>query len=204
MVEKGFEQVYEGKYDSGGNRYDYLVIDVDILRETSTGKYVYREHGDDTGSFWQKDETYESLLEAFNNLFDIDKIGFYLYAFEIKFLEPSQRFQYTKHLMEHINHNHAARKQIAEIDDKTLKSISRYLGIELKFIENAKEKGLKEIWYTVGGEQLFAVGNVELNSNMVTIKDENEDVLLLTQLSDKISIKTQAIGQNPYCYFVKN
>lgn len=172
----------------------YEEVTVKIYRNDETNKFHFLDYGI-YGSRWTGDELIcETFQEAFEYVFNYD--SFYFFKFKIDDIHSTQIFYYTKKLIEKLN-----LLQYRSIEDIPIENFKQLLGIEIKLIENADKKGLKKINLVKDKVKHFLVGKLVLESSMVIIKNDEDEIIYLTSI-DNLTIQTENINKEYYWYFI--
>lgn len=189
---------YDSVSDEPSCPYPPIEINTVIEKDELTNQFHYIDFGIE-GSPWREEIIYETFEEAFNYFYEY-KMGFYL--FKIVEIEFGKKFLYTKKLIEKLNTD-----QYKKIKNIPIESFKEHLGIEIKLVENANKKNIRKINLikniNISGEmKSFFVGKIGIDGSIITIKNENEEIIFLTS-SENLTIETEEIKEDYYWYFKK-
>lgn len=182
--------------DSPQNPYPPLDVNIVIEKDLLSNKFHYIDFGMEDIP-WRIEDIYDTYEEAINKFYN-HNISFYL--FKIKNIKESKIFSYTKKLIERLN-----KEQYDKIEKIPLKSFKKYLGVELKLILKSKGVNIINIVKdrnTKNEKKSFFVGKLAIEGSMITIKNENDNIIFLTS-SENITIETEEIKNEIYWYFKK-
>ncbi|TKC10760.1 hypothetical protein FA048_11350 [Pedobacter polaris] len=176
-------------------------IVVSIEKNNINNKIHYLENVFDFGVHLQKiDKEFLTIEEALKQFYVIKEPRFYFY--KLIYIDSSQIFSFTKKLINALNIN-----QHKKIENLNTDYFKCHLGIELKLIEDANEKGLQVIKLiksknTLNEIKSFFIGNISIEGSMVTINDENNNIIYLTS-NENVTVETEIIDESYYWYFKK-
>lgn len=176
-------------------------VSVSIEKDETTGKIHYLEKTSGDVIHRNIDKEFQTVSEAFEHFYITDDI-IPFYNFKLIYIFKPRIFSFTKQLIEKLNLDQVNRDM--SWDNKYFK---KHLGIELYLIKNANEKKLQEINLikdenTQNEIKSFFVGKLEVQGNMISIKDENDNIIYLTS-NQNITVKTEIIHTRYYWYFKK-
>lgn len=172
----------------------YGETDVVIYKRKDTSKFYFFDSGLE-GSPWKGDTLeFTTLEEAVIFFFNYKPINFF--KFQISLIDSSLINYYTKNLIEYLNSEEYGNFS----EELPLDNFNEYLGVEIKLIVDAKNKGFKIINITKNNKKYFFVGSLILDNSSIIIKNENDDIIFLTS-NDSLTLETVAIKNKYYWYF---
>lgn len=186
---------------SGGGPFVFYEHTVTISKDNEKKHFNYYRLFHDLNELTHEfNENFTCFQDAFNQLL---KEKFSIIAHEIINIDDFYKFYYTKILMKQL-HEIGPEK----ISQYKIENIQDKLDINLKFIFNPAQKGLKVI--KIKGKKLidgmsekFFIGKLETLGNLIVIKNKNDEIDFMISNDEISNIKTEIIIPMNFWYFEK-